>query len=357
MAPQTITTTNSYGVEVTIGGDGKVSAVNDRLSSGSEVGTTIPATGYVLSGHGDAASYLSSYATVGAAVVLSLGDPIDPPPVGGGGGKVAAMWLNSWDGPAMADWPTDIRDTATHVVIGMADSSGSGTGNVAYGGGGLDRACTDAFIAAGGVVAIGIGGSSNNDTIRLLNETHATQMFNSVVAMVDAHGINGVDYDLENPSAWNVASMLSCSQKLKAKYGASFSIGLTAGLWGALEPLWLASGKAHSDAGILDYFATMNYDFPEAGNTSQLLSVLESVCSRVSGAGIPLSKLVQGFMCRVVGESYPNSSPQDVALSAFASNLDAHPELLGFFEWECRRAAGNNPAWGFFRSASALVLA
>lgn len=80
--PLTVTATNQYGVEVTVNATtGVVSAVNDRETSGSTTGTTIPSGSYVLSGHGAAATWLRTNATVGATVVLSGGGTS-----GGGGG-------------------------------------------------------------------------------------------------------------------------------------------------------------------------------------------------------------------------------------------------------------------------------
>jgi len=80
-SPLTVTATNQWGVEVTLDGAGVVTAVNDREVSGSTTGTTVPAApGKVLSGHGAAASWLRTNATVGVTVVLSGGGT-----AGGGG--------------------------------------------------------------------------------------------------------------------------------------------------------------------------------------------------------------------------------------------------------------------------------
>ena len=69
-APLTATVTNQWGTEVTVGADGRVIAVYDRQITGSLTGTTIPAGGFVLSGHGTARDWLNTYAVVGALVEL-----------------------------------------------------------------------------------------------------------------------------------------------------------------------------------------------------------------------------------------------------------------------------------------------
>lgn len=79
---QTRTPTNSYGIEVAVGSNNVITAVNNRLSSGSSTGTTIPTGGYVLSGHGYGTStsgytWLLNNAQVGRAVTLNGAAPTD----------------------------------------------------------------------------------------------------------------------------------------------------------------------------------------------------------------------------------------------------------------------------------------
>lgn len=61
------TSTNPYGCEVTVT-DGKVIQINDRQVGESATGTPIPKGGFVLSGHGEARTWLLANTKVGAAV-------------------------------------------------------------------------------------------------------------------------------------------------------------------------------------------------------------------------------------------------------------------------------------------------
>ena len=63
------------GVEVAVVA-GKVTAVNDREKTRSAAGTTVPANGYVLSGHGAAAEWLRAQARTGAVVTRHLLPPL-----------------------------------------------------------------------------------------------------------------------------------------------------------------------------------------------------------------------------------------------------------------------------------------
>jgi hypothetical protein len=68
------TQTNPYGAEAAVGPDHKVLAVQASTGNGP-----IPTGGYVLSGHGESASWLVANAKVGATV--QIGDEPVPPPV------------------------------------------------------------------------------------------------------------------------------------------------------------------------------------------------------------------------------------------------------------------------------------
>ena len=68
--PATATATNQWGAEATITAAGVVAALSDRQATSSTAGTLIPATGYVLSGHGAARTWLLANAKPGATVVL-----------------------------------------------------------------------------------------------------------------------------------------------------------------------------------------------------------------------------------------------------------------------------------------------
>ncbi len=83
-ASQMATPTNAYGVEVAVNASNVITAVNNRLQTGSTSGTAIPAGGYVLSGHGWGASdsgytWLINNATVGAMVVVGDGGTTPEP--------------------------------------------------------------------------------------------------------------------------------------------------------------------------------------------------------------------------------------------------------------------------------------
>jgi hypothetical protein len=68
------TRTNQYGYEAAVVG-GTITTVQDGVGN-----MAIPSNGYVLSGHGDARTWLRTYAKVGATVTIGDGTPPPPPP-------------------------------------------------------------------------------------------------------------------------------------------------------------------------------------------------------------------------------------------------------------------------------------
>jgi len=361
---QTVTPTNKYGVEVTVIG-GVVTAINDRVSNDDATGTAIPADGYVVSGHAavvaspavSAADWLRQV-QVGQAVVLTKAgqvttwpgegsgdsDPEDPPSGYGGlpAGPVASMWWFSWEGAKPSSWPAFVRSTVNLIVIGVADSAASGTGSISFGGAGMTKAEVDAITASGTPVVLGIGGSSNNGRIKLLNDTHVDEMFSSISAIRSNLGITGVDYDTENESDWSPTYMAKLSARLKDAFGENFVVGLTMGLYGSLGEQWLQAAQAHN--GRYDYAASMLYDFEQAAD-SRLNGVTTDKIDYMAGGGIPRSKMIMGYALRVTGESYPNSSPPSVALAAIQYAWSARPGIRGAFIWESAREQRNDPPW------------
>jgi peptidoglycan/xylan/chitin deacetylase (PgdA/CDA1 family) len=115
---------NQWGAEASVSG-GVVTALLDRQSTGAS-GASIPAGGYVLSGHGSARYWLLANAPVGASVTLSGAGP--PPPITPHGSTCFAgqVRLTFDDGPNAVVTP-QVLDTlkawgikATFFVVGQS---------------------------------------------------------------------------------------------------------------------------------------------------------------------------------------------------------------------------------------------
>ena len=362
---QTVTPTNQYGVEVTVSSTtNKVTALSNRLASGGTAGTPIPAGSYVLSGHdlgtGKAGQWLLNFATVGKLVTLNAAGPVpapvpapvpdpEPQPQPSGGAlaaSVVSMWHHAWSGPQpWTGYPIGARSQVNHVVLGLAQSGGSGTGKLSYYnrfGAGL-RTSVVAAKAAGCTVVMGFGGSSDGG-IAITNSTQADQAFDSIVGFVKSYGINGIDVDLEpSGSSWTPAALVRLCTRLKTTYGADFIVGLTPAFYGEHTAKWMAVAKALGSK--FDYMAPMLYDFPEA-NQSNYGAVCVAKCDIMAAAGIPQSKWILGFMMKPPAENYPNASDSwQKTRTAYNAVKAKYPNLRGAFMWEDKIMAARQWDW------------
>jgi hypothetical protein len=358
---QTITPTNQYGVEVVINSStNKVTSVNNRIAVGSTTGTTIPSDSYVLSGHGQGAGtagqWLLDNAIVGATVSLTgTGTPPPPPPPTGAlPPKLIGAYWHMWQGPNVSE----ITANATNYNIQYASfAMGSdGNGNVAFNpvfqsGASLKNDIT-ASKAAGSKWLISIGGGGDH-TIRLLNETHATNMFNSLVGIIDSYGFQGIDYDLEcGATCFNPDAAASLAQKLKTKYGSNFVISAAPRPYEARSSSSIYTSFALKAGNNLDIFGLQFYDFPETRNTAQLTSIINNDIATVVGHGIPSSKILIGAITYTQYNLGWNTV--DVYKNIFLQQEQKYPDLRGVFIWDSSFDKKEN--WSFSRVMGPAVL-
>ncbi len=438
-ADQTVTPTNQYGVEVVVNAaTNQVVSVNNRLASGSETGTTIPAGHYVLSGHGQGSGYAGQWlldnAVVGATVqlitvtaditnftataassasinlswsysgaalsnfTLRRNNTVIASPAAAartytdtglsagtnytytitanyqaGGtsntasasastqgsapsvGTIVVMWHHAWAGPALRNYPADVKNNLNHYSLGMAQSSQSGTGYVSYssanGQSNADHAADiRALVASGKPVVVGIGGAGSGG-VTVTNSTQAQQLVSSVQSMVNTFGINGIDIDLEaGSSSWTASALREACLSLKSIYGTGFVIGVTTQMYGQYTAMWMNFLNTLGHANY-DYTGPMLYDFPESRTASTLIPVcLDKVNTMVSN-GVPQNKILLGFMLQPAGNTgYSASENAQVILDSYNATKAQYPNIAGAFFWADDIDPGRN--WEFSRQVA-----
>lgn len=436
---QTATPTNQYGIEIVVNlSTNQVVSVNDRLSSGSTTGTTIPAGHYVLSGHGVGTGYAGQWlldnATVGTTIqllnvavditnfvaigvsssginlswsysgaaltnfTLRRNNTVIASPAAAartysdtglnaatnytytitanysaGGtsntanasastqgsvpstGTIIVMWHHRWAGPALRDYPSDVKNNLNHYSLGMAQSSQSGTGYVSYasnnGQSNADHA-TDirALVASGKPVVMGIGGAGSGG-VTVTNSTQAQQLVSSVQSMVNSFGINGIDIDLEaGSSSWNATALREACLSLKSIYGSDFVIGVTTQMYGVYTAQWMnfLNTLGHSN---YDYTGPMLYDFPESRTASTLIPVCLDKTNTMVSNGVPQNKICLGFMLQPAGQpNYSASENAQVILDSYNATKAQYPNIAGAFFWADDIDPGRN--WEFSRQVA-----
>lgn len=270
-----------------------------------------------------------------------------PPPSGTLPAKIVGAYWQMYLGPNVSE----VTANATNYNLQYAAfAMGSdGAGHVSFdpvfeSGISLKNDIT-ASKAAGSKWLISIGGGGDS-TIRLLNETNATNMYNSLVGIIDSYGFQGIDYDLEcGTSCFDPDAAVSLVHKLKAKYGQNFIISAAPRPYEAVSPSSIYGSFAIKAGNDLDLFGLQFYDFPETRNTSQLTSIIDSDIAAVVGIGVPPSKILIGA---ITYQSYPYGwNTVDVYKSIFLQQEQKYPTLRGAFIWESSLDKKEN--WSFSR--------
>jgi chitinase len=251
----------------------------------------------------------------------------------------------------MRDWPADVKAHVTHVVLGLAQQVTAGQGYMQFSMEGQSKADTAAdcreYRSRGCNVVMGFGGGGGQ--IAIQNETNVTQAMSSITGFVNDYGINGIDLDMEpSGSSWNQASIVSLFTQCKAKWGQNFICGITPGLYGSYTQQWF-NLVAALGANRYDYFAPMEYDYPEAQD-ARLLPIWAYKIQWMIDAGIPANKIIMGVMMQPFAGYSATISTQTI-LNAYNQELAKRPTLRGFFIWESKISLARN--WDMVRAAVA----
>ena len=225
----------------------RVELFNDRDYGGS--GKTVGGDTASLPDFNDRASSFK--------LITSTTNP-PPPPVGSGGFAKHALigYWHNFTNPSGSTYPLSEVDPAWDV-INVAFAENAQNGNVSFvldpGAGGEARFIADvrAKRAQGKKVVLSLGGQNGSVTVN--NEAEAENFANSLYAILQKYGFDGVDVDLESGVAVGTPILTYLPvgiKKLKAKVGPGFYLSMApewvyveggytsfGGPWGAYLPM------------------------------------------------------------------------------------------------------------------------
>jgi len=325
--PSTSTTaTNQWGVEVQVGSDDVVDAVNDRLSSGSTSGTSVPSGGYVLSGHDSAAQFLRSAAAAGYSVELSYElppgvDPTptpDPDPVGSYPSAVVSVYKMMWsvNGPNISSIAAGCNE------IRLSFLQGSPPTQVGWGSQGQSSALSDiaAKVAAGVRIIWSIGGAGG-----AINTGARSTFLDGIASARLGGNLHGIDWDIE-ASSLNQGDVVWISTQLKSLYGSEFAITMAPN--GSNVGQYLPTAVALHRAGALDNYGQQFYDAPVS------LGAAKGRISEAIGAGLPESKISVGMMIGNSANYWTNAQCR----SYYTDIRNTWPGIRKAYLWEASRS-------------------
>lgn len=280
--------------------------------------------------------------------------PPQPPANGALPAKVIGAYWQMYLGPNVSEITANATNYNLQYAAFAMGSDGSGHVSfdpVFQSGQSLKNDIT-ASKAAGSKWLISLGGGSDS-TIRLLNETNATNMYNSLIGIIDSYGFQGIDYDLECGSAcFNPDAAVSLAQKLKAHYGSNFVVSAVPRPYEARTASAIYTNFAVKAGNSLDLFGLQFYDFPETRDTSQLTAIINSDIATVVGLGVPPSKILIG--CITYHNYGLGWNTVDVYKNIFLQQEQKYPSLRGVFIWESSLDKQEN--WSFSKVMGPAIL-
>jgi hypothetical protein len=326
--PTSTTVTNQYGVEVQVGSDDVVDAVNDRLANADTNGTSVPSGGYVVSGHDAAAQFLRGAAGAGYTVELNYElppgvDPTpvpDPDPVGNYPSAVVSVYKMMWstNGPNISSIASGCNE------IRLSFLQGDPPTQVGWGAQGESSTLADiaAKVAAGVRIIWSIGGQGG-----AINTGSRTNFLNGIASARSALGgnLHGIDWDVE-ASSLNQSDVVFISTQLKSLYGSEFAITMAPN--GGNVGQYLPTAVALHRAGALDNYGQQFYDAPVS------LAAAKGRISEAIGAGLPESKISVGMMIASDSNHWTNAQCR----SYYTDIRNTWPGIRKAYLWEAQRA-------------------
>lgn len=311
-APVVSTGTNQHGREVRVGADGKAMA-------GTTTGNaTVPAGGYVLSGHDDpngtrSATWLAQNAPPGAVVELGAGPMPTPAPVPSGGGKTLAAYLMDGVGH-IGQIPAECTQARVAFL--------QGTRLVEWGGDTPAQTASDLTRWRTGArqTLVAIGGQGGAVTMGGL-----VGAFHDIENTAPSFPVNGPDWDVEATSL-DVASVAAVSKELAAARGDSWATSFVPS-GGDPVAVNLDAAKRCQQAGLRVLFGQQLYD-----TRIDLDAVIRQTRLAVNALGA--ESVMVGCM---VGSDPARYSTVDQWVTYMQAVVDQWPDIAGAYLWESSR--------------------
>jgi chitinase len=296
--------------------------------------------------------------------------PTSPPPTGGGSlpkHELTGYWQNFNNGAAVQRL-RDVSGDYDLIAVAFADTDPSGPGKVVFNVdsglssalGGYTNADFKADVATlhsrGKKVVISVGGQ--NGTVSVGDSTAAANFANSVFALMQAYGFDGVDIDLEN--GVNPDVMSSSLHTLRGKAGSGLVITMAPETIFMLNPQSTYLSLALKTKDILTVVHTQYYNSGsmngcDGGVYSQgTVDFVTSLACTAIQAGLRPDQVALGFPASpsAAGSGYVDPSVVNRALDCLASGTNCGvfkpatrwPTIRGAMTWSTNwdKSAGSN---------------
>ncbi len=331
---------------------GACNAADDPAAGSRDEDAAVPSAD-VLSGQ-DAAAGLPADGSSPAILEQDAAAEASVPEAGTLPAKILALYFFMYNSPRLA---TILAQAPQYNLFYFAFALGTNNGgNVTFsvpaaaGGEASFKTDVAAWKASGRTAVLSVGGGSDTG-LRLQTPAHAAQFIATITPVIDTYGFQGIDWDLEQSGAYNVATVVSISKQLKARYGKSFVVSIVP------RPYEFRSGAnphpyrdiAAQLGGDCDLIGFQFYDYPESTNAAQQRSIIQNDINDAALA-FPASKLLIGAEAPNAGLAW---SPASVYRDAYVQMNTATGGLRGAFIWDSPNESASG--WAFAKTVGPAV--
>jgi hypothetical protein len=332
----------------------------------SACGNSAPLPGNGASPSGEPAGGAVDASVVGTGGEADLSTPA-PPPVDGGAVSLATdgavqgglpahvlvtyYWPFNGGVPSIDDLRSQPASSSYNVlsyVSAMGDGSGSGTVTL----NGAPTANLGGQLAgwkASGRFALLMISHANN--LHLTNPTQVAQFVQSVSAIVNQYGFQGIDWDLEDSGEQsNQASIVDATKQLKASFGPQFIVSAVPRYYEVRtggSMLWSSILKALGSS--VDLIAFQEYDNTVYADPS--LAQIKADYADAIAQGFPATKLLLGTSTLSGVSVQGGAATAGTYASAIQSLAASYPGFRGATVWQSLSDQSDAPSFGY---ASAL---
>ncbi|MBX7547483.1 glycosyl hydrolase family 18 protein [Streptomyces sp. NPDC004232] len=336
--------------------------------------TAVTGTSATLTGLSAATSYSFQVSATNAAGESAKSTAVTATtssgPSGGGGGgvlpkhAVTGYWQNFNNG-ATVQKLSDVPSSYDIIAVAFADATttpGAVTFNLdsaGLGGYTVDQFKADikAKQAAGKKVVISIGGQ--NGTVSVSDSTSAANFANSVYALMQTYGFDGVDIDLEN--GLDATYMTQALRALSAKAGSSFVLTMAPQ---TIDMQSTSNSYFQTALNVKDILTVVNMQYYNSGSmlgcdgkvysqgSVDFLTAL--ACIQLQG-GLSPSQVGLGLPASTsaAGSGYVSPTVVNNALDCLTAGTNCgtfkpsktYPDLRGAMTWSTNWDAASGNAW------------
>jgi hypothetical protein len=311
---------NQYGV-VAVVADGRVVEVT-AWQAGS---WSTPQDGLILSGHGQAAAWLTAHARRDVAVELIRQDD-DPTPTPVTHGRMVAVYLKMWPNGKLPGLAAAAKSGITDVRL--AFMQGSPLALVGWGSQTQDQVIEDCrtLRSRGVAVTASIGGKGGH-----VDTSSPTAVVDRVASLHATIGLDQIDWDVE-ASALRSSDVVEISQRLCDGYGIAPTMAPNGSNVGTYLPVAVELHKR----GILTAYGQQFYEAPVS------LDAAKGRIDEAITAGLPPEVIQVGMMIGS-GSKYWSL---DTCAANMAAIKDEWPEIGGAYLWsETHSEVADWAAW------------